>query len=83
MRTWIACKDSTKVALMAVATMHIFRVWCVMILWHIRLRQELWSHNWAAAHKQQQRNGVFCAVRADGRARNIRIRHSIAKQQLH
>jgi hypothetical protein len=34
------------------------------------------------AHKQQQKNGVFCAVRADGYARNNRIYHTIAKQQL-
>jgi hypothetical protein len=32
----------------------------------------------AAAHKQQQRNGVFCAVRADGGARRNEIRHAIA-----
>jgi hypothetical protein len=33
--------------------------------------------------ESQQRNGVFCAVRGDGCARNNWIRHSTAKQQLH
>jgi hypothetical protein len=37
----------------------------------------------AEARKQQQRNGIFCAVRADNCARNNGIRHAIAKQQLH
>jgi hypothetical protein len=32
---------------------------------------------------KQQRNGVFCAVRADGCARNSGISHAIAKQKLH
>jgi hypothetical protein len=30
------------------------------------------------AHKQQQRSGVFCAVRADGWAQNNGIRHLTA-----
>jgi hypothetical protein len=37
----------------------------------------------AAARKQQQRNDVFCAVRADVCARSNGIRHAIAKQLLH
>jgi hypothetical protein len=35
------------------------------------------------ARKQQQKNGVSCAVRADGCVRNNGIRNAIAKQQLH
>jgi hypothetical protein len=35
------------------------------------------------ARKQQQRNGAFCAVGADGCARKNGIRHATPKQQLH
>jgi hypothetical protein len=35
------------------------------------------------ARKDQQRNGVFCAVRDDGYACSNVIRHATAKQQLH
>jgi hypothetical protein len=38
---------------------------------------------WAAAPKQQERNGVFCLIRADGCARNNGIRLAIVKQQFH
>jgi hypothetical protein len=31
----------------------------------------------------KQKNGVFCAIRADGCAGNSGIRHANAKQQLH
>jgi hypothetical protein len=34
-------------------------------------------------HKQQQRNGVFCAVCANGFTHNIGIHNDTAKQQLH
>jgi hypothetical protein len=38
---------------------------------------------YAVACKQQQRNGVFCAVRADACTHNNRICHDITKRQLH
>jgi hypothetical protein len=38
---------------------------------------------YAVACKQQQRNSVFCAVRADGCTHNNKVCHAIAKQQLH
>jgi hypothetical protein len=35
------------------------------------------------ARKQQQRNDIFCVVRADGCALNNGMRHAALKQQLH
>jgi hypothetical protein len=60
----------------------VFTFWttyvCVCV-WHIRPKQELWSHNskllLAEARKQQRY--VFCAVRADDCARNNGIRYAI------